>query len=244
MTEPTTTKLSRVSHLVQIIVFNLIPLYGVLVLRWDARLLIMAYFWETIIAVLFHAVRLWYVHWRWGGLPETKERSLKLAKDSGATTIPPAILPLFMLVLFGFFCFVQMFILGGFAEKAFPDGIFTSMYLAARGELAWVLVSFSFLQLVRFFKEVISGKYAGVPAEQLFFQPFRRIFVQQLTVILGGFFILFGGTQPYLIVLVLINISADMFSFFNENKRLKALATQNSPAAQKKWEEMKRMMKD
>ena len=243
MIEPAAAKISRISHLTQIIVFNLIPLYGVLILKWDARLLILTYFWETIIAVLFHAVRLWYVHLRWGSLPETKERSKLLAKESGSTPMNPFFVPLFMLVLFGFFCFVQMMIMGGFAEKSFPDGIFTSMYRSARGELAWVLVSFTFIQLVRFFKEVITGKYAGVPVEQLFFQPFKRIFVQQLTVILGGFFILFGGTQPYLIILVLINLAADLFFFFIENAKLKAMMTHGDPEAEKKFDDMKRMMK-
>ena len=101
----------------------------------------------------------------------------------------------------------------------------------------------SFKSWTRWIKEVITGKYAGVPVEQLFFQPFKRIFVQQLTVILGGFFILFGGTQPYLIILVLINLAADLFFFFIENAKLKAMMTHGDPEAEKKFDDMKRMMK-
>ena len=147
MIEPAAAKISRISHLTLIIVFNLIPLYGVLILKWDARLLILTYFWETIIAVLFHAVRLWYVHLRWGSLPETKERSKLLAKESGSTPMNPFFVPLFMLVLFGFFCFVQMIIMGGFAEKYFPGGALKTMVQAAKTDLAWVLVSFSLFQI-------------------------------------------------------------------------------------------------
>ena len=134
MTTPTATKVSRISQLSQIILFNLIPLYGVLVLKWDAKLLILTYFMETIIALLFHAVRLWYVHFRFGDMPETIENTKKLAQSGNTTQMNPVFLPIFMLAVFGFFCFVQLMILGGFADKAYPDGIFTTMYRLAKGD--------------------------------------------------------------------------------------------------------------
>lgn len=242
MPETSAATQPRYSALAQIIVFNLIPLIGVILMKWDAALLILAYFMETIIAILFHAVRLWYVDFRWGNHPETKSRAAELAKGNGGSNMPGAILPIFMLAVFGFFCFVQLFILGGFAEKAFPGGIFHSMYKAATGELAWVLASFAFLQLSQFVTEVIRGQYAFMPSEAIMMQPFRRIFVQQLTVILGGFFIFFGGPSSYVFVLVLVNIAIDLFFFFIGNKKLKAFVTKNDPEAEKNYDHMKNMM--
>ncbi len=238
-----TNQMSRVLGLAYLIVLNFIPIYGVLFLKWDALLLIFSYFWETIIAISFHAVRLWYVHWRWGDLPATKAKATILIKNSGGTTIPPKLLPLFMLGVFGLFCFVQLFVLGGFAEKALLNGIFTSMFQAAKGKLAWVLLSFVMLQFVQLFTEIARGKYEGVPAEELFFQPFRRIFVQQLVVILGGFFILFGGLRSYLILLALLNLAADLFFYFIESARLKAFVTRQNPEAENQYDELKKMMK-
>lgn len=237
-------RFSKIQGLSQVFFWNAIPLFGVIFLHWEARLLILTYFWETIIAVLFHAVRLWYVHWRWGHLPQTMARAEKLEKEVGATTIAPAFLPLFMLAVFGLFCFVQLMVLGGFAEKSFPEGIFTSMYREAGGKLYWVLTSFVFLQVSTFFVEVIRGKHAGQPAQELFFQPFRRIFVQQLSVILGGFFILFGGTQQYVVLLVLINLAIDLFLLFIDHAKWKAVMTSDDPKAQEQWDELKKMLKD
>lgn len=242
MDEKTVAKTSRYSLLAQIIVFNTIPLIGVVFYHWNAGLLILAYFMETIVALLFHAMRLWYVHFRWGSHPETKSRGADLAKANGGNSMSGVFLPVFMLAVFGFFCFVQLMVMGGFAEKAFPGGIFHNMYKAATGELVWVLASFTFLQLSRFFMEVIREEYRYTPSEALFFQPFRRILVQQLTVILGGFFIVFGGTTPYVFVLVLVTLAIDLFFFFINNKKLKAFVTKNDPEAEKHYEEMKKMM--
>lgn len=226
----------------QILVFNAIPVFGVLVLGWSAKLLILAYFIETIIAILFHAVRLWYVNFRWGNEPETKRRAADIAMMNNGQGMPAVILPIFMLVFFGFFCFVQLMVLGGFAEKAFPEGIFTSMCQAATGELRWVVISFALLQLSRFFMETIRNEYAYTPSEALFFKPFRRILTQQLTVILGGFIILFAGANSYIFLLVLVTIAIDLFFFYINNEKLRRFMTKGDPKAEKSYEELKKMM--
>jgi Family of unknown function (DUF6498) len=235
---------SKIGRLTEVLVMNLIPLYGVFFLGWDAKLFILSYFLETMILILFHSVRLWYVHARWGNTPEVLEQRQKFQPTNGNSSLPPNILPLFLLVFCGIFIFVQTLILGGFAERAFPDGIFTAMYRAAQGELAWVLGGFAVVQLFIFMREIISSKYAGMPAEELFFQPFRRIFVQQLTVILGGFVVMFGGGTAYLFVLVLVNIAADLFGFFIDNAKLKAALVQGDPEREKQYEEMKKVLGD
>lgn len=242
MQTSTTDRPSKYPLLIQIIVFNLIPIYGVLFEKWDARLFILAYFIETIIAMLFHTVRLYYVHFRWGNEPKTKNRAMELNSANGGGSMPGSIVPMFMLAVFGFFCFVQLFVLGGFANKAFSGGIFHHLYLAITSDLTWVVVSFFFLQLIQLVAEVIREQYAFVPVEALLMQPFRRILVQQLTVILGGFFILFSGPQVYVFVLVLVNICIDLFFVFMDNPKLRAMVTNNDPAAEKQYDDMKRMM--
>ncbi len=243
MTEPNANH-TRSFRLANLLVMNLIPLYGVFFLGWDAKLLILSYFLETLILISFHSVRLWYVHGRWGNTPEVQEKRQKFQPTAGGSSLPPNILPLFLLVFCGIFIFVQTLILGGFAERAFPEGIFTAMYRAAKGELAWVLGGFAVMQLFVFTHEIISGKYAGMPAEELFFQPIRRIFVQQFTVILGGFVVMFGGGTAYLFVLVLVNIAADLFGFFIDNAKLKAALVQGDPEREKQYEEMKKVLGD
>ncbi|MCC6724348.1 MAG: hypothetical protein IT258_07535 [Saprospiraceae bacterium] len=235
---------ARAFRIANIIFMNLIPLFGVLFMHWDARELILAYFLETIIVVLFHAVRLWYVHKRWGHLPETEAQRLKYKPTDGATQMTGGFMPIFLLLFCGIFIFVQSMILGGFAEKSFPDGIFQAMYLAATGNLAWVLISFAMMQLIVLVREVITSKYKGQPAEELLFQPFKRILVQQLTVILGGFVILFGGGLAYLFVMIAVNIAIDVFGFFIDNAKLQLAMTHGDPEKEKQYEELKRIMKE
>ncbi len=227
--------------MVQIFIFNAVPAVGVIFLKWDAKRLILAFFLETIIALLFHAVRMWYVNMRWGNEPETQRQAAEMRKMNQHQDMPPTFLPLVMLAVFGVFCFVQLMILGGFAEKAFPEGIFTHLCKAATGELRWVVGTFVLLQVLSFTKEIVVGQYAFTPAEMLFFQPFRRILVQQLTVILGGFFILFG-TEYYVFVMVLVNLALDLFFYFINNAKLKMAVTNGNPEAEKSYEELKRMM--
>jgi hypothetical protein len=233
---------SRILDFIQLVVLHLIPLYGVIFLHWDTRLLICTYFIETVLIVIFHAIRLQIVQYRYGHLAETAAKSKKLAESHGSTTMPSQFIPIFSLIVFGFFCFVQILIMGGFASEAFRPHVFAAMYQAARGPLFWVLISFAVLQLQQLIAELISEKYAGTPVEELFFKPFRRIFVQQLTVILGGFFMLFGAHQWYLILLVLINLAVDLFAFFIENKRLRSALTHNDAKAEAQYDELKKMM--
>ncbi len=237
-------KTSHIFRLMNLVLMNLIPVFGVLFFGWDARDLILAYFIETIIVVLFHAVRLWYVHKRFGHLPETEAKRSQYTPKDGGTQMPGNILPIFILLFCGIFIFVQSMILGGFAEKSFPNGIFRAMYDAAVGNLAWVLISFSLWQMVVFVREIISNKYYGTPAEEIVLQPFKRILVQQLTVILGGFVILFGGGMAYLFVMILVNLAVDLFGYFIDNAKLKLAMTQGDPEKEKGYEELKRIMKE
>lgn len=228
-------------RLAQIVLFNSVPAVGVLFFGWDAKLLILAYFTETLIAILFHALRLWYVNFRWGSEPETKYKAAELERANGGQRMPVSFLPVFMMAFYGLFCFVQLMILGGFAEREFPDGIFTHLYRAAIGPLAWAIGSFVFLQTSRLFMEAIRSEYAFTPAEAIFFQPFRRILVQQLAVILGGFFILLSGVFVYVFLLVLVNLALDLFFFFIDNAKLKSILTKGDPEAVRSYEELKKL---
>lgn len=243
MAESSTNNRSRQMTLAYLVLLNLIPLYGVFGMGWDAKLLLLAYFMETIIAVLFHAIRLWYLHWRWGKLPESLENAKTLAAATGATTIEPSFLPLLMLAVYGMFWSVQLMVLGGFAEKTFPEGIFTSLWYYSQHELAWVTIGCTAIQFMRLVREVFTNQYRAVPIEQLFFQPFRRILIQQLVVILGGFFLVFGALRPYLFLLVALNLAVDLFAFYIENTKLRVFATGNDPVKEKQFDEMKRMLK-
>jgi uncharacterized protein DUF6498 len=50
-----------------------------------------------------------------------------------------------------------------------------------------------------------------VPLSLLMFQPYARIFVQQLTVILGSVFLVFGAGKIFILVFALVKIAFDVY---------------------------------
>jgi hypothetical protein len=53
---------------------------------------------------------------------------------------------------------------------------------------------------------VITGQYKIIPMMILMFQPYMRIFIQQVTVILGSIFLLFGAGKIFITVFALVKI--------------------------------------
>ena len=72
-----------------------------------------------------------------------------------------------------------------------------------------VFVSFyGFKMIVNFIR---SGEYRTIPMTLLLFQPYGRIFIQQVTVIIGSMFLTFGAGKIFILIFALIKISVELF---------------------------------
>ena len=72
-----------------------------------------------------------------------------------------------------------------------------------------VFVSFyGFKMIVNFIR---SGEYSTIPMTLLLFQPYGRIFIQQVTVIIGSMFLTFGAGKIFILVFALIKIFVELF---------------------------------
>lgn len=185
-----------------LLLINLVPLAGVFLYNWNANSLILFYVAETILIGIIHVIKmsaLWVMN-------SKRESALSVVRTNtgvkGLGLIP------FFIFHFGFFVFVQMMIFGGFTHQnlinVFPT-LFTGTYKYA---LSTIFITKILMLISELFWDNESEK--KLP-DDVFFEPYPRIFVQQLMVILGGWFAIIGNTLiGYLLVLVLSKTIIDL----------------------------------
>lgn len=196
-----------------LILANLVPLIGVLFLGWDGKGIIVIYILETIMIGLINALKMLTVYFING----TKKEPAPSAGDniSGFALIP------FFLFHYNFFVFVQSVLFFAFSSMWEPMGkgiepfnLVGQFSLYINQETAWALGSLLIANLTYFVNDfVLNDKYKTQTISGLMFAPYKRIFLQQFLVILGGFiFMLTGGISFVMGLFVILKIVADYVS--------------------------------
>ena len=204
-----------------LIAANLLPVVGVWAWGWSPKEVFLVYCLETIIIGIFNLVKMgvvtivrktdtWY-----NGPSRTKQSGLFFM--------------LFFLLHYGLFVGVQMgifFGVSGIGEGRHINA-FSFFYkwpqLISNDSLIMLgafVFCYGFKVLVDF---ILSGEYKTIPMTLLLFQPYGRIFIQQITVILGSMFLSFGAGKIFILAFALIKIFFEVFVNFNGilNKAMK-----------------------
>jgi hypothetical protein len=192
-----------------LIVANLLPVIGVWFFDWDPKQVFIVYCLETIIIGLFHLVKM--------GIA-TAYRKTDIWYNAGTQTrVSGLVFMLFFLVHYGLFVAIQMglfFGVSGIADQ-YNIGFFSFFFKWPQlvGENAWIMiaafvVSYGYKTVTEF---VVTGQYKVVPLSLLMFQPYARIFVQQVTVILGSMFLVFGAGKIFILVFALVKIVFEVY---------------------------------
>jgi len=177
---------------------NLIPIIGSWFFGWDPKQIFMVYALETVIIGIFNLLKMAVV---------TVVRGSDTWYNEGSRTQKSGIFfMLFFLVHYGMFVAIQtgMFVQVSGIGKDFHIGFFDfflnwPQYL---GKDAWYMlagffISYGFSFLWNFIRP---GQYRTVSLTLLMFQPYMRIFIQQVTVILGSMFLVFGAGKIFILV--------------------------------------------
>ena len=198
------------------IAVNLIPLWGVWFMGWDAKQIFLVYCLETIIIGCYNLLQMWLI-------------TLFKKKDewtNGTSTkfVSGYFFILFFLIHYGIFVIVQM---GIFIAVSGIPGLqwgplgaiefvgHLQKYLSGYAE--WLLAFFTIAYGIGILKDfVMSGDYKTISLSQQMFAPYGRIFIQQFVVILGSFFILFGGGKIFILIFVLVKIYVECFVNFKK----------------------------
>ena len=141
---------------------------------------------------------------------------------------------IFFVLHYGLFVAVQMGIF--FSVSGIGDGhgvtffnFFSRLPSLLNNEayimLGVFIVSYGFRFTADF---ILTGDYKTSSLSYLMFQPYGRIFIQQVTVILGSMFLSFGGGKIFILIFVLIKIFFEIFIDFDLINRKAAKGELNS----------------
>ncbi len=195
-----------------LILVNLIPLYCVWFEDWNASEVFLVYCLETVIVGIFNVLKMACVT-IFVKSSDTWENGGSITKQSGWFFI------FFFIVHYGFFVFVQTQIFFGVSGLV-PDGSLFGSYskipelLGNNGKLM-LLIFIVYYTLQNLFDFFLSGVYKTISLGRLMFEPYIRIFVQQIVVILGSMFLSFGAGKIFILVFVLVKIFFELFVNFN-----------------------------
>lgn len=188
---------------IPIVLWNLTPVLGVLLLHWKPENIFVCYALETIVVGVFNIFKLLVVYKR--GLPPK-------ADETGLTGI--ALIPFFIFHYY-FFVFVQLSLF--FGSSSFPLGLpktILAFALTRTGIIA--LAIFISNNLFLFISNFLQNKECErvTMAEQMF-EPYPRIFVQQFVVILGGMFFRATGSG-WILLIIFVGIKTYLDLVFSQ----------------------------
>ena len=197
-----------------LIIANLIPVIGVWFLNWSAKEVFLVYCLETIIIGFFALLKMLIA-----GL--IRKKDVWQTQVSSNTKQPFWFFMLFFLVHYGMFVAIQMgmfFAVSGIGDEhgitffnfftKWPSLLTKEAYIM----LGVFILSYGFRLTTDF---ILTGDYKTSSLGYLMFQPYGRIFIQQVTVILGSMFLSFGAGKVFILIFALIKILFEVFIDFD-----------------------------
>ncbi|MEZ4858554.1 MAG: DUF6498-containing protein [Flavobacteriaceae bacterium] len=175
--------------------------------KTDPSSIVFAYFLETIIIGVFHCIKLGMVN----SLGKRSNPNVKMPSSTLGII-------LFFLVHYGMFVGIQSIFLFSFFQKTIPqleDGFHLlhnyGVILGQEG-IPILLASLFVSNLKYFYSNFLQKEqYKEYSVSSLFFKPYVRIFIQQFTVILAGFFfMIFSEGFAAAILLIVFRLLVDL----------------------------------
>jgi len=183
---------------------------------WDAKQIFLVYCLETIIIGLYNILQMWLI--------TLVKKEDEWSNGGSSTMVSGYFFMLFFLIHYGFFVFIQTTIflnMSGIPSlRMGPLSIIEfithpTKYLS--GYAQWLLVFFIAAYGLGILKDfVINGAYREISLNEQMFTPYGRIIIQQFVVILGSFFIMFGGGKVFIIIFVIVKILVEFFINFKK----------------------------
>jgi hypothetical protein len=204
------------------IVMNIIPIYGVLQLGWQAKDIFLVYILESVIVGVFNVFQMWLTT-----LVKPKDEW----SNGGASTLVSGYFFIFFFIIhYGFFVFIQMIFFFGAARYpglgngfSAPAKFLLHLPTYVQGYTRWLLIGFVISYFFGIIKDyVLSGKFRTQSLGVQMFSPYGRIFVQQFAVIIGSFLLLLDLGTVFIIVFVIVKI------FFGILLNFEQIATQQN----------------
>ena len=210
----------------------------------DPFAIVVVYFLETFIIGIVHAFKMHYV-----------SRFSRAQRSLGKQTQSPGFKIGFFFVHYSFFIAVQsifVFAIFSMADKNIKEPFnLIDNYgysLSLKGIGYALLVMFIMLVVQTYFSFIKPKIYNYYTVDRLFFQPYLRIFIQQFTVILAGFFIaIFPSGIMVAVLLIIFRLFIDLVSVYvsssegNIRKLASKLARNSDQDEREVYDEIKKL---
>lgn len=196
-----------------LIAANLLPVIGVFLWNWSPYEVFMVYALETVIIGIFTLIKI--------GIATSVRKTDTWYNGPNRTKQSGIFFMLFFLVHYGMFVAIQtgMFIQVSGIGKQYQAGFFDFFlhWPSYLGKDAWYMLAGFFISYgVQMYRNFIrTGQYKTAPMMILMFQPYGRIFIQQITVILGSMFLVFGAGKIFILVFAFIKIFFELYVNFD-----------------------------
>ncbi len=191
-----------------LIAANIIPIFGAITFGWDPKEIFLVYCLETIIVGLVNLLKMGIV---------TLVRPRHNWHNRGTVSVQHGLFfMLFFVVHYGMFVAIQMGMFFGVSGIGKGHNISLSNFFFRWPELLHtesviMLIAFAISYgLKMIFDFILSNEYRTISLAHLMFQPYGRIFVQQLVVILGSMALLLGGGVVFLVIFAGVKIFFEM----------------------------------
>jgi hypothetical protein len=212
--------LKRVS-VITLILVNLFPIFGVLFLGWQVFSILFLFWTENVIIGAINVVKM--------ALAPADE---KFGHGSKIFMIP------FFCVHYGVFTLVHgifIFVLfGGFLDNFedftdFPDALGT-LFTA---DLGWAVLALAASHIVSLVANYIGkGEYKKASLGMLMGQPYSRVVVLHLTIIIGGFLLsIFGSPVAGMVLLILLKTFIDLMAHLMQRRTVEVSGPYTSDIA-------------
>jgi hypothetical protein len=236
------------SSAIALIAANMLPLLGVIFLKWDAFSIVALYWVENIVIGAINVLKMIAcspdeasIDWsKFGSTEKVAEIKLKLEGNDGAVEkaklfhhgVKFFCVPFFAFH-YGFFCFVHgFFVFALFGHDEFgggfgPFGPLGNLFSVFRDQhLWWAVGALAASHLYSFFANYIGrGEYRRMFVVWLMVQPYARVVVLHVAILFGGFIAMaLGGNVGVLAILVLGKTVLDLHFHLLEHLRDSGLA--------------------
>jgi hypothetical protein len=197
------------TSVVALLVANLVPLAGVILLGWEVFPVVFVFWVENVIVGVFNVLKM-----------------ITLPAPDGSSLVGRFLLAPFFCFHYGLFCLVHgLFVFALFGQgmmepHGFP-GLAMMVEAVSRLGLWWAVAGLAVSHGISFVANyLLGGERDRAALPQLMIQPYGRIVVLHLAILGGGFLIMSLGAPWYgLALLILLKIGLDLRAHLQERRR-------------------------
>jgi Family of unknown function (DUF6498) len=191
-----------------LILANFLLLYGILFLDWEVFPLLFLFWVENVIVGIINVLKM----------------AISSPQDAGKWVAKFFMIPFFCFH-YGMFTLVHgIFVIGLFGgffiEGPFPDGAVFFRTITDH-QLYWAILALAISHFISFFYNYIGkGEYKKANLNELMGQPYGRVVVLHLTIIIGGFLVAALGSPAFaLVLLIAIKAFIDILAHVRQHSR-------------------------